>query len=221
MRRGPYSAMDYNQETVTAFDRSAATYAEKYFDLRQYDAHYQAFLDTLPAGPINVLDLACGPGSVSAYVKARRAEARVVAADRSEAMLEQVRARVAGVSTRNVDCRDLSGLERDFHGVVFFFGLSYFDRDDAARVLAEIHSVLLPGGSLLLASVAGEPAESGAHTSKSGDRVFSFLRRPSEIVAMVGAAGFEVVGSSTIDSPANASWKSTDAVVLARKPRGG
>lgn len=210
--------MDYNQETVSTFDRSASVYAEKYFDLRQYDRYYEAFLESLPEGAVSILDLACGPGNVSAFIKSRRADADILAADRSDGMLEQVRARVSGVATVNIDCRDLSYIGRTFHGVVFFFGLSYFNNDDAAKVLDQILAKLHPGGTLLLASVAGDPSLSGVQTNKSRDQVFSFFRRPSEITAMVASSGFEVISASKVDSPANASINTTDSIVIARRP---
>ncbi len=209
--------MDYNQETVSTFDRNAAIYADKYFDLSQYDSHYDAFLDALPEGEVRLLDLACGPGNVAAYLKARRSDALIVAADRSDAMLEQAKARVPGIEVRNIDCRDVSALGITFHGVAFFFGLSYFNPDDANAVLNQIHRVLAPDGVLLLASVAGEPSDSGEQTTKNGDRVFSFYRRPAEINSMLVAAGFSIIGTSTVDSPANASFASTDVITLARK----
>lgn len=210
--------MDDNLETVSVFDRNASLYAEKYFHLRLYDAHYDAFLESLPEGTVRILDLACGPGNASAYVRTSRTDASILAVDRSEAMLRQLQERVPGVATANVDCRDLSGIEGHFHGVLFLFGLSYFSDADSAKVLGEVAKKLRPDGSLLLATVAGDPALTGVHTDESGRRVRSFFRRPRDIEAMVVSAGFVVIDRAIVPSPANATVASHDSIVLARKP---
>ena len=65
---------DYNAESVACFDKLAQRYAENYFDLRDYDRFYQGLIERLPNGPVRLLDLACGPGNVAAFVRRARAD---------------------------------------------------------------------------------------------------------------------------------------------------
>jgi ubiquinone/menaquinone biosynthesis C-methylase UbiE len=208
---------DYNSESVATFDRNAARYAEKYFSLRDYDSYYQALTAEIPAGPFRFLDLACGPGNVSAYVMAQRPEAEILCVDQAPLMLEEASRRMTGIEVLLADCRDLGAVAARFHAAAFFFGLSYFNDTDAAKVLAELFRVMLPGAPLLLATVAGEPERSGLQVNAAGDRVFSFLRLRAEIESLVRQAGFTLVQSGTIPSPANASLQSEDVVIMARR----
>lgn len=212
--------MDYNAESVATFDRNAARYAEKYFSLRDYDTYYQWLVAAIPAGPFRFLDLACGPGNVSAYLVAQRPEAQILCVDQAPLMLEQARHRLhdrPGVDVLLADCRDLGAVPAGFHAAAFFFGLSYFDDADAGRVLAELFRVMLPGAPLLLATVAGEPERSGMQVNAAGDRVHSFFRRQADIGSLVQTAGFMLAQSETIASPANASLQSEDVVLLAKR----
>lgn len=214
----PLNSMpDYNATSVATFDKNAARYADKYFALRDYDACYALITAELQGRPARFLDLACGPGNVAAYVRAQCPAAQILCVDRSAQMLEQARQRVPEVELLQADCRDLSAVPGRFDAAAFCFGLSYFDDADAAGVLAELHRLLLPGAPLLLATVAGDSALSGAQQTAAGDKVYSFYREQDQIVALMAAAGFELMQASRIASPANASVASTDVVVLARR----
>ncbi len=114
------------------------------------------------------------------------------------------------------DCRDLSQLTPGYDAAAFCFALSYFDQDDAYQVLQQLHAVLKPGALLLLSTVAGDAANSGVQTNAAGDSVVSFFRAESEIQHMVARAGFELLFSQRIASPANASQISDDVVLLAK-----
>lgn len=205
---------DYNAESVATFDRNAKKYAEKYFTLRDYDAYYELITAAIPAGPARFLDLACGPGNVAAFIRERRPQAEILCVDSSLRMLAEAQRRVANVALLAADCRDLSAIQVRFDAAAFAFGLSYFDDADAAKVLAELHGVLRPGASILLATVAGDPALTGPQVNAAGDRVFSFYRKQADIERLILDVGFEVVHSATIPSPANASVQSNDVVVL-------
>ncbi|MBH9577075.1 class I SAM-dependent methyltransferase [Inhella proteolytica] len=208
---------DYNAESVATFNRHAARYAEKYFDLPQYLPHYERLADALPPGGGRCLDLACGPGNVAAHLRQRHPQAEIWGVDGAPNMLAQAQARVPGLHTLRADCRDLSALAPPFDGAAFFFGLSYFDDADAQRVLAGLHRLLRPQAPLLLATLTGDPAASGFTNTSSGDRVCTIYRRPADVSARLAEAGFAVEELSEMPSPPNASVETLDIVLFARR----
>ncbi len=88
------SQVDYNAVSVACFDKHASNYADKYFDLRDYHSYYDMLLQQLPATASRVLDLACGPGNVTAYLSQQRPELSFDCVDKSESMLAQVQHRL-------------------------------------------------------------------------------------------------------------------------------
>jgi SAM-dependent methyltransferase len=102
--------------------------------------------DLLPTGSGRVLDLAAGTGTLAAALAGRGAA--VDAVDLSPRMVELGRTRTAGldVTWHEGDAQQLTFPERAFDAVLSSFGMIFAPRPD--RVLAEVHRVLRPGGTL-------------------------------------------------------------------------
>jgi SAM-dependent methyltransferase len=95
---------------------------------------------------MRVLDVACGPGFVSAAAAARGAG--VTGLDFSAAMIAEARRRNPSITFRNGVAEALPFEKASFDAVVMNFGLLHLARPDAA--IAEAHRVLRPGGRYAL-----------------------------------------------------------------------
>ncbi|KAK0122030.1 hypothetical protein ONS95_010295 [Cadophora gregata] len=100
-----------------------------------------------------ILDNACGPGIVSEKIKVRHPNARIMAADLSPAMIEEVTHRITtegwkDMETDMLDARNLSSLtDNTFTHVFTNFGLPVpGDTGSSNKVISEIFRVLKPGG---------------------------------------------------------------------------
>lgn len=130
-----------------------------------------------------VLDVACGPGTLS--LLAARMGAQVSALDFAEEMVGRCRARFAAAGLR-VDLRAGDGQDLPFQDETFdagfsMFGLMFFP--DRVRGLAELRRVVRPGGAVVVSSwrPLGEvPAL---------DAIFSALREEMPNLPVGGAAG--------------------------------
>lgn len=210
--------MDRNAESVASFDKVAALYADKYFELHDYDAFYARLIAGLPQGA-RLLDLACGPGNVSAYVARERPDIALLGLDMAPAMLAQARQRVPGAEFRQGDCRRLDPQLGRFDAAAFCFGLSYLEEGDAQASLAGLRAHLKEGAPLLLATITGARAETRIERGSSGDPVHMVYRTPEAVLAMLAAAGFAVEDSALLPSPANSSLRTQDLLALVRQPR--
>lgn len=99
----------------------------------------------------SVLELACGTGIVTRRLRDRlNPDAKLVATDLNEAMLDYARAKFAPespVQWQQADATDLPFADQSFDAVVCQFGFMFFpDKDKALR---EAFRVLRPGGTLL------------------------------------------------------------------------
>jgi ubiquinone/menaquinone biosynthesis C-methylase UbiE len=151
-----------------------------------------------------ILDVACGPGILSAALAARARE--VVAFDLTPEMLEKARQRCARAGLTNVTFRegsatDLPFGDNSFDAVVTRLSIHHFD--EPQRVLDEMCRVLRPGGTLVVADVvSSDDAE-----ESSVQNAIEILRDPShvrmlsasELVSMIEAAAFKVETQSTWD----------------------
>lgn len=115
----------------------------------------ERLLDAAGVGPgLRVLDVACGPGRLTAAATARGAAASGI--DFSTRMVERARGLFAALDFRVGDAESLPFGDDAFDAVLVNFGVLHFARPDYAMV--EACRVLKPGGCLAFTLWAG-PAE--------------------------------------------------------------
>jgi ubiquinone/menaquinone biosynthesis C-methylase UbiE len=144
-----------------------------------------------------VLDVACGPGVLSAALAETARE--VVAFDLTPMMLAKAAQRCAAAGRNNVSFRegnaaDLPFANAAFDAVVTRLSVHHFDRP--ARVFSEIFRVLRPGGGFVVADVVSSEVATEAELHNA----IETLRDPShtrmlpavELGSLVEGAGFVI-----------------------------
>ncbi len=207
--------MDTCQISVNTFDRLAETYAQKYLALDTYDAYYRQFCLHVARQGATVLDVACGPGNVSAFLVRERPDLQVLGIDLAPRMVQLAQTHVPSASFLLHDCRHLADLGRVFEGIAYAFGLNYLNQEDAEQFFESLSKVLAPNGVLYLSAMSGPTEHSGLQTSSSGDPIYMYYRPRQEIERLVQRAGLELVFLDEIASPANASKPTIDVVLVA------
>jgi predicted TPR repeat methyltransferase len=208
--------MDHCAITASAFHKHAETYRDKYMDLTMYDDYYRQFCDALRSGPVRVLDAACGPGAVSRYLKARRPELDLLGIDLAPRMVELARETVPSAHFAVHDCRRLAELSGPFDGIICAFGLPYLSMDETTAFIKSASEALVPGGVLYLSTMLGKPEDSGVQRSSTGDQVYVYFHSEEQIISSLHACGFAILTQTKIPSPAAASKKTTDLIVIAK-----
>lgn len=150
-----------------------------------------------PSLPSPLLDLACGPGIVSAALA--EAGASVVGIDATEEMLERARQLVSdsgstAVEFRQADAENLPFADASFAGAVSRLAVHHFARPQ--RVLTELRRVLIPGSTLVVGDIiaSGDPAEARLHNAIEKLRDPSHQRHLSEaeLRSAIEESGFAI-----------------------------
>jgi SAM-dependent methyltransferase len=189
--------MDHLKRVADEFARQAHTFdhwAEKAND--QVVVRFRAALGG--AGQGNLLDVACGPGVVTAAIAPGAAS--VVAFDATDEMLEKAKSRCAKAGLLNVDfkCGDAENLpfeDAQFDGVVTRLAVHHFA--DPQRALNEMFRVLRRGGVAVVVDVVSSEDTDESDLQNAIER----LRDPShvrmlsasELNAFMARAGFQDV----------------------------
>jgi ubiquinone/menaquinone biosynthesis C-methylase UbiE len=196
--------LDHLKRIADEFGRQAQTFdvwAEKTDD-RVADRFLAALGE---AGQGSVLDIACGPGVVTASIAPGAAS--VVALDATEQMLEKARARCAKAGLRNVefrrgDAEHLPFKDAQFDGVVTRLAVHHFA--DPQRAFDEMFRVLRAQGTAVIVDVVSSevPAEASLQNAIERLRDPSHTRMlpASELDLCVGRAGFCDLEHSTWDN---------------------
>lgn len=212
---------DFCLASVATFNRLADRYAEKYFHLDIYDRYLERFVKRIESQGASVLDVACGPGNVSAYLAKVRPDLKLVGVDLAEGMVQQAKRRVPSGEFLIKDCRHIDKLGQIFDAAAFAFGLSYLTDDDANRFFISLNATLADSAILYLSTITGEPSWSGFETSSSGDRVYPEYRSIGDVGSMVERAGYRVDFMEVIASPTNASRSTQDLILIAQRENNG
>ena len=194
--------MTFDPQAVRAFEHAGWQRAAAHYAATFAHATRGFIVDLLEAARIGagmrVLDLACGPGFVSAAVAERGAQP--VGLDFSSAMVELARAGHPGVRFEEGDAEALPFADGSFNAVVGNFGIHHVP--DPLRALREAHRVLRPDGRVAFTAWTA-PAENiawrllydaisthgelgAANTPPPGGS----LRLPEDLLRLLNAAGF-------------------------------
>ena len=172
--------MSADPRTLEVYEAHASDYDDRFRSDRP-DRYLERFIRVLPKGGA-VLDLGCGPGSASAFM--REAGLRPDPVDASPAMVAIANARHE-IGARIGDFGEIAA-EGVYAGVWANFSLLHAPRAELPAILAALRRALVPGGRLHIAMKLGE----GEGRDRLG-RFYVYVTR-DELAGMLAAAGFAI-----------------------------
>jgi len=161
-------------------------------------------------------ELGCGPGHVARYV--HDCGATILGIDLSPEMVARARQLNPGMEFREGDMRALDVPSDTWVGVLSFYSILHFPREEVIAVLREMLRALRPGGVLLMAFHMGEGS---LHLDELwGIPVcIDFVQfQPQEMVGYLESAGFLVEEVLERDPYPEVEHPSRRAYIWATKP---
>jgi SAM-dependent methyltransferase len=208
-------------EVRDSYDRVADNYAEMVLttgigDIRRHPWHkaaIDAFADSV-AGSGPVLDVGCGPGTVTAYLAGRGLD--VTGVDLSPRMIDNARRLYPQCRFDVASATELDLAEASLGGVLGWWSLFNLPRDVLPQVLARFARALKPGGHLITATHVGD-ADLVRTEAYGGVAVrwTTHQWRPEQLVALIEEAGLRLVAELRL--PAE-EYAGPGVVVMARRP---
>ncbi len=178
-----------------AYDRYIGRYS------REIAPRFLAFTEVV-AGP--VLDVGCGPGSLTAALAARFGASSVAAVDLSEPFVSACRSRVPGADVRLASAEELPFSDATFQAALSQLVVSFVH--DADRMIAEMARVVRPGGTVAACTFESHgfaltrtfwEAAIGLDPGAPDDARLPFRRMP-ELAELFGRAGLREVATDVI-----------------------
>lgn len=161
--------------SVQRFDEFAEEYASHFDNVSGYIEHLLHFCNLIKTDNANILELACGPGNVTRFLKDRFPESRIVALDLAPKMIEIAQKALPDVDFRVMDVRAISEIQEKFDAVMCSFCLPFLSKADAAKLIGDCADSLIPGGVLYLSTMEGDENRAGFETTSfSGDSEIYF-----------------------------------------------
>ena len=155
--------------SVKKFNEFASEYAERFKSIDDYLPSVGKFCDLIPVDKPAVLELACGPGNFTKYLKQRFPESDYIAIDLAPKMIDIAKTQVEGVNFRVMDIRDILSLAMKFDAIMCSFGLPFLSKNDACKLIADCAKCLNKDGVLYISTMEGDESKAGYEaTSFSG-----------------------------------------------------
>jgi 2-polyprenyl-3-methyl-5-hydroxy-6-metoxy-1,4-benzoquinol methylase len=205
--------------SVKRFDEFASEYADRFKNIDSYRQHFDAFCDQIDNSKPKILELACGPGNVTGYLKQRFPYAKITAVDLAPRMIEIARQNISDVDFRIMDVRDLNSLDLEFDSIMCSFCLPFLSRIDANKLISDCSKKIIKNGLLYLSTMEGDESKAGFEsTSFSGDaKVYFNYHMQQDLMDALMRSGFSIVYNIRQDYHEENGSVTTDLMMIAKK----
>ena len=186
--------MENFELSVQRFNEFAEEYASRFDNVNGYIEQLTHFCSLVKSDNPRILELACGPGNVTGFLKNRFPNSRILAVDLAPKMIEIAKNLLPEVDFRVMDVRDISAIPDRFDAVMCSFGLPFLSKTDSAKLIADCAKCLVSGGVLYVSTMEGNEDRSGYEaTSFSGDAEIYFnYHQQTDLEQAFEQSGFEI-----------------------------
>ncbi|HLP41931.1 MAG TPA: methyltransferase domain-containing protein [Fibrobacteria bacterium] len=205
--------------SVQRFDEFADQYANRFMNVADYAESLAVFCNIALPRP-GILDLACGPGNYTMYLKNQFPESRIIGIDLAPKMLEIAKNKLPEADFLLMDIKEVAKLTENFDLIICSFGLPFLSKQESAKLILDCSGKLNAKGRLYLSTMEGEESKAGFEpTSFSGSSEIYFNYHLSkDIENTLKAGGLDVIQARKQDYFEPDGTKSTDLLFVAEKP---
>lgn len=205
--------------SVQQFNEFAEEYASRFENVGGYLDQLIFFADQVKTDCPAVLELACGPGNVTKFLKSRFPGSRILGIDLAPKMIELAQKALPEVDFRVMDVREISAITEKFDAVMCSFCLPFLSKEDAEKLIADCAALLNPGGVVYLSTMEGDESRAGFEkTSFSGDsEVYFNYHRQTDLQEAFEKSRFKILKLDRQDYQESDGSVTVDLIFVAEK----
>ena len=209
--------MDQTQNVIDVFDSCAKEYQDQFMDISQYRASIDLFCASIKGERPNILELACGPGNITSYLRETHPKYSILGTDISSNMLTLARKNVPSVSFVELDCRNISNISGQFNGIMCGFALPYLSKEEARQMIHDSFELMETEGILYISTMQGNYADSKLTKSSSGKHeLFLHYHEKEYLQEALESAGYFVLKMIDLVTT-GPNGEANDLVIIAKK----
>lgn len=207
--------MDKVTVTVRTFDKFARAYEEKFSAYEPYTQTYRKLSMLIDDGA-SILDVACGPATISHWLLGHLPKLKIHGTDLAPAMLALARKAIPQGVFELRDSRNIDSIDKCFDAVIAGFCVPYLDRDEVEKFVHDVRSMLCTGGIVYLSTMEGNYADSGYQNPESEDRIYTYFYDEGFLRSALCKHGFEIVELERKAYPQEGKAATSDLFIYAR-----
>ena len=140
---------------IRLYSEHSSLFDEKIGSLKNYDESYTYFLKNAKRNG-NLLDLACGPGNVSAFIRKLKPEIEITCVDLSDNMLEIAKKKLVKGSFYKSDILDIAVPEKKYDLITCAFGIPYIESSEVGKFVDEVTRFAKKDTAVYISCMAGD-----------------------------------------------------------------
>ena len=203
--------------TVQTFDKFAKPYQEKFRDYEPYAKTYEKLSKLIHDGA-RILDVACGPATISHFLLERLPKLQVHGTDLAPAMIALAQRAIPQGVFELRDSRDIESIDKRFDAIIAGFCITYLDKDEVEKFVQVARSKMNAGGILYLSTMLGDYFESGYQDPEREDKVFTYFYSEDFLRKLLIKQGFELIELERKPYAEQGKVNATDLFIYARVP---
>ncbi len=198
--------------SVDRFNEFASEFAERFMNIDSYITHFEKFCDFHESNEPKILELGCGPGNVTKFLKNRFENSQITAIDLAPKMIQIAKQTIMGVDFRIMDVRNINSFQTQFDSIMCSFCLPFLSKSDTYKLISDCSEKLYKNGVLYISTMEGDESKAGFETTsftgeskiyfnyhKNLDLEKAFLENGFSIEYNVRQKYYEPNGDITID----------------------
>lgn len=162
---------DLNKETFETWNKIAGLYNEKFMDISLYNDSYLSFCSKFPSLSPTLLEIGCGPGNITQFIKNQLPTATITAVDYAPAMIELAKENVPSVNFEVLDARAISTIQQAFDGIICGFIIPYLNADECQEFIQNCAEKLTKNGWFYISFVPHSETFTEIKSSPDGNKV--------------------------------------------------
>lgn len=169
------------EENKKTWNGLAEAYKEKFNTLSLYHHSYDLFCSYVNNTHAAILDIGCGPATVSSYLYSKNKGYVIHGIDVAPNMVALAQSTVPTGFFQVLDSRNLDQISQKYEGVICGFCLPYIAPQDCPKLLQDVYHLLKDSGIFYLSFVEGNATLPEEQTSPFGQKLFFHYHKLEEI----------------------------------------
>lgn len=184
--------MDAFDISVQKFNEFASEYASRFMNIDSYIDSVNLFCVLPGVKSPKILELACGPGNFTKYLRQKFPESSILAIDLAPKMIEIASQHLPDVEFKVMDVRSINTLNEKYDLIMCSFCLPFLSKSDSKKLIADCFSMLNEGGKLYVSTMEGDESKAGFETTSFSGKseVYFNYHRSADIEEMFWSSGF-------------------------------
>jgi len=210
-----------NEISVETYNKSAKQYQDRFMEMDLYNDTYDNFCKLIKAENPRILEIATGPGNVSAYLLENRNDFNLTGIDLAPNMVELAKKNVPNANFLMMDCRDVSQFEGNYDAIMCGFCMPYLSKEECVKLIEDSAALLKENGIVYFSTMEDDYEKSGYETTSftGEDKVHIYYHQEVFLSEQLIKSGFKIVEIQRKKFQEPDGSFLTDMIFIARKAK--